>query len=573
MPEPAPIAVIAVCVAAAIGCTQELPRAIDAILVPPLLRVGSPIEVRGHGLAGTRLRLTDAPVDVTWTTVEASDADFERATGYLPDSPHWRSGQRFGGACLTGAQWTGWQACAAIDARFRADWKAGAVSWLPASLAWGATLTVHAEDLLLPREGPLWVEVDDGLTVRSATLATSASAGRGRGALAVQPSWTGALPGTRTMRIRLGGSHRGHVSTGPWSSWLSAQLAAPQIAAAGKYLHRGSSVPLTIKGIGENAHLHWQGVWRAAGGQPVATWDGGPPLDFSGPAAVLRSKWYAVHLADLVAAGANGFQGHVVGSVGAHGQAWTAAPVAVDWALRPLQRVELVAGPGLQAALHRLGLAALAPHVHKAVLDRLQSLFAAFSVQVGWRSPLAPAGERLIVHLQDRDPNGLGLLGAESSVAKDTGNLVLDEQLGGINRSAFSAGQAAYGGVFAGELLAFSKTLHGASPMADAAFDQAIGRWCPQLGGKPAGVPDLEQAAQAIAVIANVIAEVTAHEIGHALGLPTGTQAAHHAGDNPGWIMDAGSARPFAERAAMPGATPSQWGPVDAPYLAAILSQ
>ena len=45
----------------------------------------------------------------------------------------------------------------------------------------------------------------------------------------------------------------------------------------------------------------------------------------------------------------------------------------------------------------------------------------------------------------------------------------------------------------------------------------------------------------------------------------------HHLGDNPGWIMDSGSARPFEERAEIDGAGPAVFSPQNRAYLEQIL--
>jgi len=564
------LATVAACTAGP-ACAPAAPSAIDAIVAPAVLRVGSPIQVRGRGLAGARLRLTDAPADVTWTKVEADSEGVQVAVGHIPESPAWRAGQRFGGACLIGTAFEGWQPCAAIDSRFRADWQAGATSWTPAPLAWGATLTVYAEDLLLPGEGAQWIEIDQGTAVRSAPLWTALLAGRGVGGLTVAPDWTGALPGDRVLRLRIAGQHRGHGSVGPWTPWHAAPLVAPKITVQPPQFSRGAAIPLTITGLGPQAHLSWAGAWRGADGQLRAQWAPGPELPFDGPVAVLRSDWYAAHVAALVALGASRFEGSVAVGVRAHGETWSSALIGVDWPLRPVQRVRLFGGPGLDAALHRLGLGAAAPHVRASLLDRLRSLFAGYAVEIDWHSPQMPPGEWLHLHLQDRDPNGLGLLGAEAGAVKDDGNLVLDERLGGLNPGARRAGLAGYGGVFVGELMGFSKALNPGAALADPAFDAALGPWCPQLGGRPVAPGHIGQAAAAIQLVSLLIAEVAAHEIGHALGLAAGTAASHHQGDHPGWIMDAGPARPFRERAGLPGAAASQWGAIDAAYLAAIL--
>lgn len=564
--------------AAALGlllcqCAPDPPDALTAVAAPALLRVGSPITVTGRGLAGARLQLNGAPIDLALSDLRTDEAGQETATAEVAESAQWRAGQRFSAACLVGRDWLGWRNCAAIDARLRLDWQAGAIAVAGGDVQWGAALAVSAEDLLLPGEGTQAIAIDRGGEIVEMPLVTAAAAGRGRGDLRVDPRWTGPQPGPVQVRMRLQGAHRGAASQGPWSPLVALTVATPQLQPRPGQpdLRRGEPMPLLATGVSGPIALQLSGYFLSAPagrGSNVQL----PILPGRADTLLASSGWFLAAIAPAVAAGTPEFSGAAVLRVGEPPSQWLSLPVAVQWRAAPtVQRVLLVGGAGWQAGLSRLGMQALAAPIALAVRDRLQGLFAGYAVQVQWQDGTEGPAEWLKVHYYDRDPNGLGLLGAEAGPAKDQGNLVLDEDLGGVNWAARSLGLAAYGGVFVGEILGFSPKLHPGAAAASPALDAALAPWCPALGGVPARSQDQQKAATASAVVANVIAEVTAHEIGHALGLAAGTSDPHHAGDHPGWIMDAGTARPFAERAGLPGAAPSQWGAIDAAYLATIL--
>ncbi len=234
-----------------------------------------------------------------------------------------------------------------------------------------------------------------------------------------------------------------------------------------------------------------------------------------------------------------------------------------------IQHIEIRSGTAFDAAVDRFGLGLRG----QAILSRVQKLtrqaFEGFSVDVRLAADAqwTDVAERLVIELGDKDPNGLGLLGVDSSPGKDDGNLQLDEELAGVNRRARSLGRLAGGGVFVGELFAFSRKLHPQSAIADLGFDALFGPFAPVLGGDPAVAGDDTSAA--VQALSALIADTLVHECGHALGLAAGTVGYHHAGDHLGWRMDEGKHRPFAERAAISGQV--KWGAQDAAYLANIL--
>lgn len=561
------------------GCAEaEAPPLLRQLLAPATWRVGTPLEVRGRGLAGRQLAVggAKARVALQW---RGQDSDgLESAWGHLPADPAWREGQVIDRVCLDGADLGPYAACLGMQARFADAWKPQVPSLqAPAPWRWGQRLAVDGAALLLPGEGAQWLEIDSGGQVRQAELVTRAADGRSRGEVVVRPAWLGAQPGTRQWRLRLVGAAlradgTTQAETTPWSAWQSAAVATPELRAAGAPpgWRRGDWAPVAATAVADDGswQLQWSGQWR---------WRAqAAPAQFATPGGVgghspATSAWWQQNLAWPVAP--LRFDGEVRLVVDAGGDSWSSPPLALSAPLLPaLQRVDVEAGPAWRAALARLGLLAHAAAVEQALLARLQQLFDGYAVHIALVGAARDDGrERLHLRLGDRDGNGLGLLGAEVGTAKDVGNQVLDEQLAGFDPQAWQAGQAAVAGVFVGEVLGFSARLYPDRPSASPAFDQVFAPWCPALGGTPARTDQAGAAHSAIRQLAWVVAEVAAHEIGHALGLAAGGAEPHHPTDHPGWIMDSGAARPWAERAGLPGAAPSQWGPVDAAYLQAIL--
>ncbi len=242
------------------------------------------------------------------------------------------------------------------------------------------------------------------------------------------------------------------------------------------------------------------------------------------------------------------------------------------------QVVWIRATPELDSALRDLGLLAQRAAWLAELRDATARHFSGLGIELRLDQPAR--GVYMTVELGGADPNGQGLLGLDNSTGKDVGNRERGEYLGGYDPLAAALGQPAWGGVFVGSLLSFSTRLPQRDPaLADPRFDTTMACVLPALGGHPAeGEPagDPARAAcvrGALEMSAHLVANTLAHEIGHALGLPAAQGRVHNLGDNPGWIMDAGAHRGFAERAELPGAPKSMFSPGNLRYLRLILPE
>lgn len=187
--------------------------------------------------------------------------------------------------------------------------------------------------------------------------------------------------------------------------------------------------------------------------------------------------------------------------------------------------------------------------------------------------------EYSVVEIGASDPNGTQLFGLDNTAGKDVGNLRFDDVIGGFNAETRARGFTAFGGIFPAEMLAFSPQL-GNGPLISARFDDIFAELAPPLGGVAAGPAEVASGgdrAQAIVeatrVLGNIIGSTISHEVGHSLGLVPVDGLFHNAGDNPGWLMDAGVFRPFEERAELDGEGPSFFSPANREYLETVLPE
>lgn len=221
--------------------------------------------------------------------------------------------------------------------------------------------------------------------------------------------------------------------------------------------------------------------------------------------------------------------------------------------------------PGFYASLARFGLQAAAGTIEALVAERIEGIYDRWNVEVRLEEPtdFSPQGYTL-VEIGGPDPNGRGLFGYDNTPGKDVGNLRLFDTIGGANAETQMDGFPGYGGVFVESFFGFSEhppeDLAAAGgpdpdPLFDEIFDPVRARpaTLAEVGGSGDRASDVDRAVRALA---SIIGETSAHELGHSLGLasPFGARTVfHNPGDQPGCLMDSGSARPLGERAQEPG--------------------
>ena len=278
------------------------------------------------------------------------------------------------------------------------------------------------------------------------------------------------------------------------------------------------------------------------------------------------------------------------GSDTVQGSAWN-----VSLGIDPVKQVVWLRFlPAYVESLRHFGLRAADQRIRDRVLEVVRRDYTAVNLE--WRTT-EPSDFALysVVEIAGPDPNGLGLLGYDNTTGKDSGNLRLFDQIGGVNALTQADGYPGYGGVFMDSLFTYS-THPGAwlaEPEApEPLFDQLFDPFRPDVQNAPVaaaelgsgGVPVLgsgdpcpaadrpTQIACAVWALGSLVGTTTSHELGHSLGLadPWGP-AIHNSGDYPNALMDAGSARPFAERAELQGQGPGVFCLSQFQYLQQIL--
>lgn len=257
----------------------------------------------------------------------------------------------------------------------------------------------------------------------------------------------------------------------------------------------------------------------------------------------------------------------------------------LDIVLGPTKQVVFVSfQAAFSDALRQFGLRAVEAEVRAQVLDKFRRTYAGVNVEVRDREPQDYyAGGYAVVEIGGPDPNGRGLFGYDNTPGKDVGNLRLHDRVGGANAEVQEDGYPGFGGVFVESFLCWSAHPPAGltcpdgvgDPDFDRLFDPVRAREV--VAGEYPGGPDATRAAQiaeAVRALGNLIGDTAAHEFGHSLGLgmPYGPRdVVHHEPPADGCLMDAGSYRPFAERAELPGTTPGTWCGDERAYLDEIL--
>jgi hypothetical protein len=469
----------------------------------------------------------------------------------------------------------------------------------PSSLAPGEPVDAAGAGFLLPGEGTTSVRLSG--TLRREGDATPravegievplAVAARDRGVFVLTPDLLGLGPGTFEGEAAVVNRLQDEDVPGDAPTAVSWTMELPSVAAVGPArVRRGQEVVVTGRGflpvdgdLGSATLLAFTGtrsgadgtttfpanapfvlVPDAVEGNTTARWVVRIGSESEGPAATFgRSpRTWEGTWTPFVSAGGRTVEGRGL-----------QATLRVD---RTRQVVWMRFLPDFDRALARFGLEAESAAVQARVLEVCRSDYAGLNVEFR-DSPPEEWVEFAVVEMMGEDPNGALLLGLDNTEGKDEGNGRLDDRVGGYSAAAEAAGLYAYGGVFAASFAGFSPTL-GGTESADPRFDAILGATAPELGGRSArdgesaaGGARGEAVALAVRTFGNLVADTVTHELGHSLGLAAVDGAVHDPGDNPGYIMDEGRYRPFAERAQLPGADPRVFAPYDRAYLESVL--
>jgi hypothetical protein len=228
--------------------------------------------------------------------------------------------------------------------------------------------------------------------------------------------------------------------------------------------------------------------------------------------------------------------------------------------------------PAFSKGLEKYGIRRIEPQIRDQVMEVVSKDFGAYNVEFRESKP-RDFSDYAVIEIGGPDPTGSRHFGYDNSfneVAKDTGNLHLNDYLGGVSAASAKEFNAPYGGIFINSFSIFSKQLNPSQTHASKVFDNVLGPFMPKLGGEPIEQgewPDGQRSYEiqlAIKMVGNVIGNTITHEIGHSLGMtfvPMDRQGKpgppfHNQSCAPSekpcrYIMDGGANRPFEERAQM----------------------
>ena len=274
----------------------------------------------------------------------------------------------------------------------------------------------------------------------------------------------------------------------------------------------------------------------------------------------------------------------------------TGDPVPVSLRFAAVRQVVyLEFTPQYVTSLQHFGLRAADAAIRQRIVDVVARAYRTVNVDVRTEVP-DDFSLYAVVEIGGPDPNGLGLLGYDNTPGKDVNNIRLYDQIGGVNAQTQADGYPGYGGVFVDSMFLFSMHPGDFAPdgtgSQDAAFDQIFDPFRPDQDGQPvspdevtggvpvrgsgAGCPAAGDRSQqigcAVWVLGSLIGSTVAHELGHSLGLadPYGPNI-HILTDKPDRLMEAGTGRPFRERAELDGQGPGVFCDTEYSYLRSIL--
>jgi hypothetical protein len=485
---------------------------------------------------------------------------------------------------------------------------------VPASAHVFDDIDVSGSGILMPDEGTTWAVLDSGEIIHedgsvrqitNARIAVRWTGTRGSGDLKISPEIFGVRVGRFRGSLRFENQLRtGELFLGTSGVPVDVTIQRSRIdnldPPAGS---RGQRIQINGEGFLPDNKDRGYGMYLRFEGTFVPTNLEISPRTYEGTSAVIRAPYRVVdgtHIDQPVWADVTP-NGQLTGLGATPGRfSGRITPVLYDvtgeedgeeWTgifdVLPTRQIVFVRFlPGFSRALQNYGLANVETEIRARVLFVLSRDYAGVNVGFVDKTP-SDFLEFTTIEIGGPDPSGLLNFGYDNSFndgGKDLGNLYLSDYLGGVNVHSQEAGYLPYGGVFIESFVAFSPGLFPQNFGTSPSFDRIMNPVMPALGGAPVSGEEWPEGPRqtaieaAINLIGTLAGHTASHEIGHSFGLaffPESVDgyAERFHNDPPGnnWLMDAGSDRPFEERAEIDGMGPAGFNSSNKAYLERIL--
>ena len=476
-------------------------------------------------------------------------------------------------------------------------------------------LPISGEGFLRPEEGTTWAIVDTGSVafddgssrpVTNARVAVQWTGSRARAVLPVSPAIFGVRVGEFRGDLRFENElETGETFAGPTQTGFTAKLQRPRIDALDPDRgSRGQKITMRGRGFVSEDPRTNSGTYFIVSGELTPTNPELPKVTLSGDESLVMTPYrvvdeqtveqnvsYSVDPVSRTLQGLGAVPGVFRGTITPWIYRGDEEQEGIGWSgtftVLPTKQVVYVKFlPGFSRALTQYGLGTVEPEIRARIEYVLRRDYAQANVAFTSEEP-TDFIEFTTIEIGGPDPSGLLNFGYDNSFndgGKDLDNLYLSDYLGGVNRHSQEAGYLPYGGVFIESFIAFSPRLFPENFGTSPEFDRVLSAFMVALGGRPVNAdewPDGPRSAairNAIDLMGNLTGHTASHEIGHSLGLawfPEDVEGFderfHNDPPGPALIMDAGSDRPFNERAELNGEGPTRFSDENLRYLQRIL--